>query len=223
MKLAVFDIDGTLVQYHRKRNDIAYIRALKETFGITIKDDWSAYAHSTDSGVLSEIFEKDLKRPCALQDIEKVKKSMASWLEKEYGNAPFGEMPGAKECLRGLLSGSDWTAAIATGNWEFAGRYKLQSAGFDPRNIPFASADDGKVREWILLAALTKATKALKGVTFEKVVYVGDWIWDIQAAKALGWGFIGIDSGGNEPALREAGAEHILPDFTGLQSLLDKI
>jgi phosphoglycolate phosphatase-like HAD superfamily hydrolase len=223
MNLVVFDIDGTLIKYHKKRNDQAYVRTVKETFGIRIEDSWSDYTHSTDSGILGEIIEKKLSRPCEIHDEQEFKKSMMVWLDKEYGQEPFESTLGAKECLIKISNTSNWTAAIATGNWAFSGGYKLQSAGFNFKSIPFASADDGITRESILKAGRTKAEWALPTRQFEKIVYVGDWIWDVKAAQTLGWGFIGIASGEEERAIREAGAKHILPDFSELTELLKKI
>ena len=222
MNLAVFDIDGTLIKYHKKRNDQAYIRAIKETFGIKIEDSWSGYVHSTDSGIFSEIIEKELGRPSAPGDVEAVKKNMASWLEKEYGTEPFEGTPGAEDCLNGSFVDSNWFTAIATGNWEFSGAYKLNSAGLDFKKVPLASADDGISREIILQAALSKAKRAFRTNRFEKIVYVGDWIWDVKAARALGWGFVGIGSGEVEKAIREAGAEHVLPNFSGILESLNR-
>lgn len=222
MNLVVFDIDGTLVKYHRKR-DIAFVRAVQEVVGITIEDSWSEYSHSTDSGIFSEIFEKKKGCSCTVRDIGEFKKSMASWLEKEYGAEPFESVTGVKECLAALLNNPDWTSAIATGNWEFSGDFKLKSAGIDARNIPFASADDGVKREWILQMAFSRAKKAVHANKFEKIVYVGDWIWDVKAAQALGWKFIGIATGEVEKTIRNAGAEQVLPDFSGMTQLLNKI
>ncbi len=221
--LVVFDIDGTLVRYHRKRNDLAYVHAVKETFGITVRDSWSDYLSSTDSGILCEIIEKNLRRPCSPADISGFKKNMAAWLDIDYGGEPFESMPGAKECLTQLADSPLWCAAIATGNWEFSGCYKLRSAGFDFKDIPFASADDGSSREIILKSAFLKAGQK-SGITgFKKAVYVGDWTWDVKAAAALGWDFIGIASGDEKKAIMDAGARHVLPDFNGLIQLLDRV
>jgi phosphoglycolate phosphatase-like HAD superfamily hydrolase len=222
MNLVVFDIDGTLVKHHRKR-DIAFVRAVQEVMGVTIEDSWSDYLHATDSGIFSEIFEKNKGRSCTVSDIGQFKKSMVSWLEKEYGSEPFEGVVGAKECLSGLLKDGGWTPAIATGNWEFSGGYKLKSAGIDFQDIPFASADDGVKREWILQMAFSRAKKAAHANKFGKIVYVGDWIWDVKAAQALGWKFIGIAAGEVEKAIRNAGAEQVLPDFTGMTQLLNKM
>ncbi len=223
MNLVVFDIDGTLVKYHKKRNDQAFVRAVKEVLDITLEDSWSDYVHSTDSGILSEIFEKSRGRACTVRDIAEFKKSMASWLEKEYGAEPFESTAGAKVCLSALLKDPGWTTAIATGNWEFSGGFKLKSAGIDFSDIPFASADDGIKREWILQMAFSKSKKAVRVNKFEKIVYVGDWTWDLQAAQALGWKFIGIATGEAEKTLRAAGAQNVFPDFSGLTQQLNKV
>jgi phosphoglycolate phosphatase-like HAD superfamily hydrolase len=222
MNLVVFDIDGTLIRYHRKKNDQAYVRAVQEVFGIAIEDGWSDYTHSTDSGILSEIIEKHKGRSCRIEDVRDFQKSMGSWLVQEYGNEPFESTPGARECLGKLSADSNWVGAIATGNWQFSGKFKLRSAGLHLPDIPLASADDGLSRETILKTAFCKAQEAYGAEAFERVVYVGDWIWDVKAAQALGWEFIGIGSGEVEQTLRESGAEQVLPDFLGFPLLLNK-
>ncbi len=223
MNLVVFDIDGTLIKYHRKMNDRAYVNAIKDVFGITIKDNWSEYHSSTDSGILNEIIEKNLGRSCMPVDITEFKKSMALWLDREYGREPFESMIGAKECLKKLSNTPDWFTAIATGNWRVSGQYKLRSAGLDCRNMPLATAEDGLMRGIIMKSALHKSMKKSRVKKFKKIVYVGDWIWDVKAADALGWEFIGIASGKEKKALLKAGAKHILPDFKEMIRLLNKM
>ncbi len=226
MNLVVFDIDGTLIKYHRKMNDRAYVNAIKDVFGITIQDNpesWSEYHSSTDSGILQEIIEKNMGRSCTPADIIEFKKSMASWLDREYGREPFESMIGAKECLKKLSNTHGWFTAIATGNWRVSGRYKLKNAGLDCRNMPMASAEDGLSREIIMKIALEESMKKSRVKKFKKIVYVGDWIWDVKAADALGWEFIGIASGKEKKALLEAGAKHILPDFKEMIRLLNKM
>jgi hypothetical protein len=89
MNLAVFDIDGTLVKYHLKRNDQAYVRAVHEIFGLTIQDSWSGYVQSTDSGILDEIAQKQFGRNALEKEMARFKKSMVKWLETEYASEPF--------------------------------------------------------------------------------------------------------------------------------------
>jgi phosphoglycolate phosphatase-like HAD superfamily hydrolase len=46
------------------------------------------------------------------------------------------------------------------------------------------------------------------------VTYVGDGVWDFQAAQRLGWNFIGIGSGTAAHRLLHAGAAAVLPNFS---------
>ena len=189
MNLVVFDIDGTLIQYHRKRNDAAYVRAVRDVLGVEIEDSWSGFVTSTDSGILDEISVKFHGRQCRRDEVEAVKLKMEGHLVAEYGQEPFSATPQAVDTWKRLLGGSDVRVAVATGNWAFSGRFKLASAGFDLGAVPLASADDGIHRVDLLRHAHERASQ---GATFDRVVYVGDWIWDVRAAKALGWDFIGI-------------------------------
>jgi phosphoglycolate phosphatase-like HAD superfamily hydrolase len=218
MNLVVFDIDGTLIQYHRKRNDAAYVRAVKEVLGVEIEDSWGGFVTSTDSGILDEISVKFQGRPCQRDEINSVKLKMEALLVAEYGQEPFTATPQALDTWNRLMDDLNVRVAVATGNWGFSGRFKLASAGFDLGAVPLASADDGIHRVDLLRHAYEKASQ---GVNFERVVYVGDWIWDVRAAKALGWDFIGIGGEEIEKALRAEGAEQVFRDFGGLyQSLM---
>jgi hypothetical protein len=91
--LIVFDIDGTLVQYHRKRNDAAYIRAVKDTLGIALEDSWTGFKSSTDSGILDEVAVMHLGRPCFPAEVEAVKARLEAYLPEEYGPEPFRRPP----------------------------------------------------------------------------------------------------------------------------------
>lgn len=223
MNLVVFDIDGTLVQYHRKRNDAAYVKALSEVFNVTVDDSWSGFVNSTDSGILGEIFKNRLGRKVSAGDILCFKESMAKWLKREYGNDPFEATPGALRIWGELLGHPGWKMAVGTGNFEFAGRFKLGSAGFKLGDTPLGTADDAESREQVLETSNRRACGLHKVHRFGKIVYVGDWIWDAKAAEALGWDFIGIASGKAVQPLRDAGAEIILPDFHHLIPALEAI
>lgn len=68
MKLVMFDIDGTLTQTFAIDAE-CYVRALTEVSGFeAISTDWASYQHTTNSGILSEIYEMRLGRPPAVLD-----------------------------------------------------------------------------------------------------------------------------------------------------------
>ena len=213
MDLIVFDIDGTLIQYHRKRNDAAYVCAVKDVLGVDIEDSWNGFVTSTDSGILDEISVRFHGRQCRKDEAEAVKLKMESHLVAEYGHEPFIATPQAIDTWNRLLANPDFRVAVATGNWAFSARFKLASAGFDLGAVALASADDGIHRVDLLRHAHAQAAQS---ANFDRVVYVGDWIWDVRAAKALGWDFIGIGDEEVKKALEAEGAEQVFRDFEGL-------
>jgi phosphoglycolate phosphatase-like HAD superfamily hydrolase len=49
---------------------------------------------------------------------------------------------------------------------------------------------------------------------------VGDGVWDVRAARELGWRFIGIAAGEQAERLREAGAGLIVPNYCPVEAFL---
>jgi phosphoglycolate phosphatase-like HAD superfamily hydrolase len=56
---------------------------------------------------------------------------------------------------------------------------------------------------------------------FSNVTYVGDGIWDVYAARDLGWQFIGVGTGPRAERLRSEGASHVVSDFRDEESVLE--
>src|SRR5262249_32624480 len=80
--------------------------------------------------------------------------------------------------------------------------------------IPWASADDAFDRVEILRTTIQRAGQHYGAVAFEKVVYIGDGVWDVRAAKALRIGFVGLAASNKAGRLVEEGASCVLPDFS---------
>ena len=55
---------------------------------------------------------------------------------------------------------------------------KLQHVGFDLKNIVLTSSDDGDERVTIM-----KKCSLMLGSRFDRIVYIGDAEWDMQATK----------------------------------------
>jgi phosphoglycolate phosphatase-like HAD superfamily hydrolase len=58
---------------------------------------------------------------------------------------------------------------------------------------------------------------------FEKVVYVGDGVWDVRAARALGIGFLGLATGTKAVRLLEEGASCVLPDLSDPMRVVERL
>jgi phosphoglycolate phosphatase-like HAD superfamily hydrolase len=214
--LAIFDIDGTLTESVAV-DELCFVQAFRDVLGIErINTNWLEYNFQTDSGLALEICRNHLGRDPGDSEISCLQSRFVQLLYAavEGMGQPMREIPGASALLHGLGAHPRWHVAIATGGWKVSARFKLASAGLPVDDIPWASADDAVDRVDILRTAIGRARQDYHQDAFEKVVYVGDGVWDVRAAKALGIGFLGLAAGDQAVRLVEAGASCVLPDFS---------
>jgi phosphoglycolate phosphatase-like HAD superfamily hydrolase len=213
MQLVIFDVDGTLTLTTAIDAD-CYARALSAHLGIRIDTDWSTYRHATDAGILSELLERHgiLESP---SDIAAVKGRFLELLSAAVIADPGScrEVPGARAMIGYLRELPDVRLAIATGAWADSARLKLRHAAIPAKHLPFASSDDSPSRERILQTAFERAAAAARTV-IDTVTYVGDALWDLSAARSLGFKFVGIAADGDTCRLQLAGAAAVFPGFT---------
>ncbi|BAZ11947.1 putative methyltransferase [Calothrix sp. NIES-4071] len=216
MKLVIFDIDGTLT----KTNDVdteCFVQAFADVFEITqINTDWSKYGHTTDSGITLQIFHEQFERAPSEDELSKLQHRFVELLQQSYSANPelFAEIPGASVILHKISLLPDWKIAFATGGWRRSALMKLQAASLDI-TLPIATADDSYSREVIVTTAIEKAKKAYNQ-EFERIVCVGDGIWDILTAIQLQLPFIGAATNTQHQELQQAGVEYIITDFTDI-------
>ena len=210
MNLLVFDLDGTLTRTNEVDTD-CFVQALGDSLGIdNVNTSWEEYEHATDLGCLQEAFLKRFSRPVTPEETERFIGHFLKLLRKHRGERAiaFAEVPGAAAVLRRLKTDSQWAIALATGCWEPSARFKIAMAGIPLENVPAAFANDGPSREGIIRAAIERA-----GDRFDRVVSVGDAIWDVRTARRLGLPFVGIAGGSRSQKLRAAGATHTVETF----------
>ncbi len=222
MKLAVFDIDGTLTETNKVDNE-CFVRAFAASHQITeIETDWTKYNHVTDSGIASEIFIRRLGRSPNEEDFLAFKSCFIENLNESAfkDETLFAEIPNAKAMLEKLKLEKDWTIALATGSFYDSAKLKLEKAKIDVKDFPIETADNAVSREEIIETAIGKSLKKHGLKKFEKIVSIGDGVWDVQTAKNLNLDFIGIASGKRANALRQAGASYIIKDFRDYEDFL---
>ena len=215
MKLAIFDIDGTLTNTNSIDNE-CFLKALSEAHAITeINTDWATYPHTTDSGITLHIFQEKLGRSPEENELAKFKSCFVNLLSKhcQSNSSSFAEIAGASFALNRLKRESDWAIAIATGCWCESALLKLRAAKIDIDKIPAAYAEDGLSREEILQAAVSQSLKQYSLSSFGKIVSIGDGLWDVRTARRLNFSFLGVGCGESAAMLHQAGARDVIKDF----------
>ena len=216
-QLAVFDIDGTLTDTNAV-DDECYLGAVADVLGLERYSlDWSAAPHVTDSGLLRWLAERHAA-PLDASHESAVVTRFVELLNQQLAASParFRPIRGAVT-VRAELEGRGWQVALATGGWEPSARLKLDAVGFDLKEIILASASDALTRMDIIQCALRRATERFG--TFARVVSLGDAVWDVRTATAVGWPFVGVATGARADQLRAHGASTILADLSDVDEL----
>lgn len=222
MRLAIFDIDGTLTETNSV-DSVCFVQAMADAHSIKgMSTDWGAYAHTTDSFITRELLRERFGRAPDDGEVSKFTRRFVSLLEDRRSKdaSLFKEVGGASAALGRLRREPGWALAVASGCWRDSGLLKLRAAGLELEDVPAAFAEDGLSREEILLSAVALAREAYGREGFERVVSLGDGLWDVRAAQNLGFAFVGVARGARARRLRAAGASHVLGDFTDYESLL---
>ncbi|MDD3179719.1 MAG: haloacid dehalogenase-like hydrolase [Opitutaceae bacterium] len=224
MKLVMFDVDGTLTDTF-SAEDNGFVTAVRDVLGVDgINTDWTSYPHATLSSMLDEISRAKLGRAPFAEETRAVQARFVALLQAAVRRdaGAIRAIPGAASFVR-LLLDAGYAVAIASGDWELSARFKLTVAAIPVDGLPAVFADSARTRTEIMQTSLQLADRHYGGGGFERVVYVGDGTWDIQATRVLGWPFAGIGSGARGAALRSMGARHVFPDYTRPDDLIAAI
>lgn len=226
MHLVVFDVDGTLTESSEVEDECAW-QAAREV--LRLPHDHSPWVddlrHVTDLCKLNQHCEKRFGRPITGAEVDRDLKRMVQLLQGSPAarQSKLSQIAGASEALSRLSASRGFAIAIATGCFRSLAEFKLRGAGLFNASVPLAGSDKALSREEIMLDAAREAAQRHK-VKFSDFTYVGDGIWDVKAARNLGWNFIGVGTGERADALRQAGAVEIIPHFepaTKFQDLLN--
>jgi phosphoglycolate phosphatase-like HAD superfamily hydrolase len=215
MHLIVFDVDETLIDTGTVDSE-CFWQTAKEIFRLPSNyPTWvEGLKDVTGLGIVSQLCEQALARTISASEVDRFKARFVAMLEAAVRRnlKCIRAMPGAADVLAALRSTAGFEASIATGCFLPLAEFKLRTAGLLDPDIPLASCDDARSREEIMAISARKAG-ARHGRNFSAVTYVGDGVWDLQAAQGLGWNFIGVGSGDAAQRLLHEGAATVLPGF----------
>jgi phosphoglycolate phosphatase-like HAD superfamily hydrolase len=194
-KLIIFDIDGTLTNTNHI-DSVCFEKAILDTLSISsIDTNWHKYKYLTDWGIVCEIIQEKLNRVPTSEEIETIRDTFVTYLEAAFvkDNSLCVPINGAQNIFENI-SILGWDIGIATGGWEKSAILKLKTAQIQYQNVPIGNSDDHFEREKIIEIAINRAEQFYKKTSYEKIVYIGDRVWDKNAANKLKINFIGIGS-----------------------------
>lgn len=216
MKLVIFDIDGTLT-LTSKVDGICFERALGQASGIRSSEgDWHGCPHVSDTGLARYLYQSHFGRDPHEHEENSLRDCLVTLLEEQHAldASLFAEVAGARAMLLELAEKRDWVIAMATGCWRASAEMKLRAAKLQLHHKPAGFAEDGPARESIVTTAIERATAHYARTRFDRIVSVGDGVWDVKTAANLELAFVGIGSEARAEALQRQGANHIVADFT---------
>ncbi len=220
-KLAVFDVDGTLVQSYELDGE-CFTAAFAEALGIAdIDTEWARYDHTTDPGITAQVFRERLGREPGAGDLVRLQSAYRARLaQAARHDGAFAAVPGAAGLLAALRARDDWAVALATGGWRVMALFKIVCSGLDIDGLPAAYGEDGPSRQGIVRAAISRARGEAGGADFARIVCIGDGVWDVRTAGSLGYPCIGVAMGKRAARLAAEGASRVVADFSDLEAFL---
>lgn len=184
--LALFDIDGTVIDTQAAEGE-CYARALLEVTGLSLPTlDWTKYVDATSSGIFREI----VRGRNELGTLEsRFKNRFLELLHEVRPHRPqdFRPVSGSVEFLERLKRDEGCKVAFATGGFDTEARFKLACCGIELDDYPHATSSDCCSRTEIMRLAIKRA-----GEEPAAAVYFGDGLWDVTASEALSIPMIGI-------------------------------
>ena len=226
MRLALFDIDGTLLR-EGIAPKLAFARALRETYDTTGPVTGFRFAGMTDPQCVVEIMRMAgvpddviLERRGACLD------RYAGHLAREMKNHDGAKLyPGVKELLRHLSGRPDVIVGLLTGNVHRGAMLKLRRFGLGEYFRFGAFGDEHENRSMLARIALEKAAGLLgRRVTGGEATVIGDTPRDVECARAIGARAVIVATGlASRDELLAAEPDAILDSFENLEGTLRAI
>jgi phosphoglycolate phosphatase len=196
IRLALFDIDGTLI-----RTGGAGMKAFSRVFSLEFNavDGFERlkFAGRTDYSIVREFFTAH-NIPVTPANFTRFFDRYIFWLEQIMRDAEVQVCAGVLDLLQGFKAlPAPPVLGLLTGNIRLGAEIKLRKAGLWDYFQIGGFADDHEDRDRIAAAALERGTGLLKGgLAGEEVLVIGDTPHDIRCGRAIGAKVLAVASGG---------------------------
>jgi phosphoglycolate phosphatase len=226
MRLALFDIDGTLLR-EGIAPKLAFARALRETYDTTGPISGFRFAGMTDPQCVAEIMRMagikdevifDRRDECLDRYVAHLTTEM-----RNHGGATL--FPGVRELLANLSARDDVLVGLLTGNVQRGAMLKLDRFKLGSYFRFGAFGDEHEDRSELARIALAKAERlAGRPVAGEEATVIGDTPRDVACARAIGARAVIVATGlVSREELLAAEPDVILDSFEDLEGTLHAI
>ena len=218
MKVALFDIDGTLL-WTKGAGRRAMERAFVEHIGSSGPAD-HRYDGKTDKQIVREALTlSGFSNADVDARMDAILASYIAELAVELDRADHGVevLPGVMDVLSALEQRSDVLLGLLTGNIVHGAEQKLRSVGVDPaRFVVGAFGSDGEHRHDLPEIARDRASSRLqRQVAGSACVIIGDTPSDVACGRGIGARAIAVATGHYDVAALEACNPHtVFADLT---------
>lgn len=227
LRLALFDIDGTLVAGRDLAGVAAFRAGIKAGFGFDGLPAEVPHVGFTDYQTLAALARHHGLSPerirAALPLVLEIKDAhLMAAVGQDPGAHPLAPCLGALELVR-ALSAAGVRLGLATGNTATAARLKLIRSGFRPSDFAVGGYGDRPgVRAGLLRTAIANAHGFLPGLHPSQVVMIGDTPADVAAGKAAGARTLAVASDWAKPGdLAAAAPDRLVTNLVPTKALLD--
>jgi HAD superfamily hydrolase (TIGR01509 family) len=209
----VFDLDGTLVDTVETRIT-AWLRAFME-YGIPADRERVAKLIGSDGRRLARVVAESAGHAIDARLVEQVDRR-AGEIFSELNSDPM-PLPGGRELLHALDdAGLRWAIATSSRPEQVGKSIDSLKLSTPPTIIDGSRVEQAKPAPDLLLFAAREL-----GVEPSRVWYVGDSIWDMQAARSAGMPAIGVASGSaTADELEAAGASLTVDNLSELMPMI---
>jgi len=221
--LIIFDIDGTLL-FSNKVDSQCFADTYESIYEQPFPTiDWRRYPHVTDDTIFSTVIRDQFGREVTESEVIDFKNQFVGKIAYKRVRNPelFEEVPGAVSMIEYLQAEKEIVLGIGTGGWKQPAMVKLKHLGFDLTDMYMGFADGNATREMIVEEAIQSARTAHADI--ERMVYVGDAVWDVKTTRNMGLPFIGIRRNRDVEVLEKEGANYVLSDYLDDEKFLEYV
>lgn len=204
--ILILDIDGTLTDSIAMHQE-ALLGTMQALMLEHLNTDWGSYPHHTDTGIFTHAMEEHGRTGISPDQMASFERDLGSRFSVLLAERGLREIAGARTFVKAMET-TRWGVVFATGGIRSVSRQKLHAVAIDFVEEALLTSSEHAARDDLVEAARVRAMHLYDMDRPRAVVSVGDGLWDMRVASALGLGFVGIGSpdSASGRALRTQGA-----------------